>query len=79
MIVLKARIKHDLELLQERGFCPGIENYSRHFDGRIAGKRPFCLFDFFEEIFYWLLMSLILQFLNCRVCMRVIVRVKNLN
>ena len=46
---LKGRINHDLELLNERGFCPGIENYSRHFDGRIAGETPACLFDFFED------------------------------
>lgn len=46
---LKARISHDLELLQERGFCPGIENYSRHFDGRKAGDAPASLFDFFDD------------------------------
>jgi len=46
---LKARINHDLELLQERGFCPGIENYSAHFDGRSAGQAPHCLFDFYND------------------------------
>lgn len=46
---LKARINHDLELLQERGFCPGIENYSRHFDARLPDEAPHCLFDFFED------------------------------
>jgi excinuclease ABC subunit B len=46
---LKARINHDIELLRERGFCPGIENYSRHFDGRQAGEQPNALFDFFDD------------------------------
>lgn len=46
---IEARVNHDLELLKERGFCPGIENYSVHFDGRTSGKPPFCLFDFFED------------------------------
>lgn len=46
---LNARVSHDLELLTERGFCPGIENYSVHFDGRGGGKAPYCLFDFFED------------------------------
>ncbi|MFA6066291.1 MAG: excinuclease ABC subunit UvrB [Candidatus Babeliaceae bacterium] len=48
---LKARVTHDLELLKERGFCPGIENYSVHFDGRASGQKPYCLFDFFPEDF----------------------------
>jgi excinuclease ABC subunit B len=46
---IKARVTHDIELLKERGFCPGIENYSVHFDGRPSGKAPFCLFDFFPD------------------------------
>lgn len=46
---LQARVNHDIELLKERGFCPGIENYSTHFDGRKAGEKPFCLFDYFED------------------------------
>lgn len=46
---LKQRVTHDLELIAERGTCPGIENYSVHFDGRISGQPPFCLFDFFED------------------------------
>jgi len=48
---LKARTSHDLELLKERGFCPGIENYSAHFDGRSSGQKPYCLFDYFPEDF----------------------------
>lgn len=48
---LKGRINYDLELLQEHGFCPGIENYSRHFDGRAAGETPASLFDFFGKDF----------------------------
>ncbi|MGC2310041.1 MAG: excinuclease ABC subunit UvrB [Candidatus Babeliaceae bacterium] len=46
---LKARVNHDLESIQERGFCPGIENYSIHFDGRTTNQKPFCLFDFFKD------------------------------
>jgi excinuclease ABC subunit B len=43
------RVGHDLELLQEFGYCTGIENYSVHFDGRKSGEKPYCLFDFFDE------------------------------
>lgn len=46
---LKARVKHDVELLSEKGMCPGIENYSIHFDGRKTGEPPFCLLDFFDD------------------------------
>ena len=46
---LKTRVAHDLELLDEVGVCPGIENYSIHFDGRKTGEPPYCLFDFFDE------------------------------
>jgi len=48
---LKKRIAHDIEMLREVGYCSGIENYSSHFDGRKAGKPPFCLFDFFKKDF----------------------------
>lgn len=44
---LRARVTHDLEMLQEIGYCSGIENYSRHFEGRASGQPPFSLFDFF--------------------------------
>lgn len=46
---LQARVSHDLEMLQEIGYCSGIENYSSHFDGRKEGQPPFCLFDFFDN------------------------------
>jgi excinuclease ABC subunit B len=46
---LRQRVTHDLELIAERGSCPGIENYSVHFDGRAAGQPPFCLFNFFDD------------------------------
>lgn len=46
---LLARTKYDLEMLEEVGFCNGIENYSRHLDGRKPGERPFCLLDFFPQ------------------------------
>ncbi len=48
---IKARVGHDLEMLRETGFCTGIENYSSHFDGRLPGSRPYCLFDYFPEDF----------------------------
>jgi len=48
---INTRVLHDLEMINERGFCSGIENYSAHFDGRKAGERPFCLFDFFGDDF----------------------------
>jgi excinuclease ABC subunit B len=48
---LKSRVEYDLELIKELGYCPGIENYSRYFDGRTAGSRPFCLFDYFPDDF----------------------------
>ncbi|MGB0767059.1 MAG: excinuclease ABC subunit UvrB [Phycisphaeraceae bacterium] len=46
---LAARTKYDLEMLEEVGFCSGIENYSRHFDGRPPGSRPWTLIDYFRE------------------------------
>ncbi len=48
---LKDRVTYDLEMLQELGYCPGIENYSRYFDGRPPGHRPFCLLDYFPDDF----------------------------
>lgn len=44
---LESRTRYDLEMIEEIGYCKGIENYSRHFDGRQAGERPACLFDYF--------------------------------
>jgi excinuclease ABC subunit B len=48
---LKSRVEYDLEMIKELGYCPGIENYSRYFDGRTAGSRPFCLLDYFAKDF----------------------------
>ncbi|HEV8354204.1 MAG TPA: excinuclease ABC subunit UvrB [bacterium] len=48
---LEFRTKYDLELLREVGYCPGIENYSRHLDGRAPGERPGCLLDYFPKDF----------------------------
>ena len=48
---IRMRTEYDIELLQEMGFCTGIENYSRYFSGRKAGQRPFCLIDFFPKEF----------------------------
>ena len=48
---IKQRVEFDLEMIKELGYCPGIENYSRYFDGRAAGTRPFCLIDYFPKDF----------------------------
>ncbi|MDA3911931.1 MAG: excinuclease ABC subunit UvrB [Bacteroidales bacterium] len=48
---LEERVTYDLEMMKELGHCPGIENYSRYFDGRKSGSRPFCLIDYFPEDF----------------------------
>ncbi|NDP19882.1 MAG: excinuclease ABC subunit UvrB [Paludibacter sp.] len=45
------RVNYDLEMIKELGYCSGIENYSRYFDGRSAGSRPFCLLDYFPKDF----------------------------
>ena len=45
------RVKYDLEMIKELGYCSGIENYSRYFDGRPPGSRPFCLLDYFPKDF----------------------------
>ncbi len=46
---IKKRVANDLEMMHEVGYCSGIENYSAHFDGRKTGEKPFCLFDFFNQ------------------------------
>ena len=46
---LEMRTKYDLEMIEELGYCSGIENYSRHFDGRKSGEKAFCLIDFFGD------------------------------
>jgi excinuclease ABC subunit B len=48
---LEDRVSYDIEMMRELGYCSGIENYSRYFDGRDSGSRPFCLLDFFPEDF----------------------------
>ncbi len=48
---LKKRVEYDMEMIKELGYCPGIENYSRYFDGRSPGQRPFCLIDYFPDDF----------------------------
>lgn len=48
---IKERVEYDMEMIKELGHCSGIENYSRYFDGREAGERPYCLFDFFPKDF----------------------------
>ncbi len=48
---LEQRTRYDLEMIRETGSCKGIENYSRHFDGRRAGEKPYCLLDYFPDDF----------------------------
>lgn len=48
---IKERVEYDMEMIRELGHCSGIENYSRYFDGRKAGQRPYCLLDFFPKDF----------------------------
>ncbi len=48
---LKKRVNYDLEMMREMGYCTGIENYSRHFDGRSPGQPPYCLLDYFGDDF----------------------------
>ena len=47
---LMARTRYDVEMIEEVGYCSGIENYSRHLDGRAPGERPYCLLDYFRHI-----------------------------
>ena len=46
---IEERVTYDLEMIRELGYCPGVENYSRYFDGRPQGTRPFCLLDYFPD------------------------------
>ena len=46
---LEDRVTYDLEMIRELGYCSGIENYSRYFDGRLPGHRPYCLLDYFPD------------------------------
>ncbi|MBR5656072.1 MAG: excinuclease ABC subunit UvrB [Prevotella sp.] len=48
---IKERVEYDMEMIKELGHCSGIENYSRYFDGRAAGQKPYCLLDFFPDDF----------------------------
>lgn len=52
---IKERVEYDLEMIKELGHCSSIENYSRYFDGRQPGERPYCLFDFFPKDFLMLI------------------------
>ncbi len=52
---IQERVEYDMEMMRELGYCPGIENYSRYFDGREAGSRPFCLLDYFPDDFMTIL------------------------
>jgi len=48
---LRARVGHDITMLRNTGYCSGVENYSRYFEGRSEGSKPYCLFDFFDKDF----------------------------
>ena len=52
---IEKRTELDIEMIKELGYCPDIENYSRYFDKRLVGERPFCLFDYFPEDFLFVI------------------------
>jgi excinuclease ABC subunit B len=52
---LRARVGHDITMLRNTGYCSGVENYSRYFEGRAEGSKPYCLFDFFDKDFLLIL------------------------
>ena len=52
---IKQRVKYDLEMIEEMGYCSGIENYSRHFDGRKVGEKPYVLLDYFPKDFLFII------------------------
>ncbi|MBI2166856.1 MAG: excinuclease ABC subunit UvrB [Candidatus Omnitrophica bacterium] len=52
---LESRTRYDLEMLREMGYCPGVENYSRHLSGRAPGSKPYCLLDYFPKGFLLLI------------------------
>jgi excinuclease ABC subunit B len=52
---LLTRINHDIDMIRETGYCTGIENYSRYFDGRLPGQAPHALFDFFDEDYLFII------------------------
>lgn len=68
---LYERVTYDMEMIRELGHCAGIENYSRYFDGRAPGTRPYCLLDFFQKIILLLLMRVMSVFHNYVLCTEV--------
>ena len=74
---IEKRVAHDLEMLQEVGYCSGIENYSAHFDGEPVVKNRIRFLTSLKMNFYWWLMNRIWHCLSCAECMREIARVKN--
>ena len=71
---LEDRVIYDIEMIKELGYCSGIENYSRYFDRRQAGMRPFCLLDYFPKISYLSLTRVMLLFRKSEACMKATVR-----
>ena len=74
---LEQRTLFDIEMMMELGYCSGIENYSRHIDGRKPGERPFTLMDYFPKDFCFLLMNLMFLFHRLEQCIMVIGLEKN--
>lgn len=74
---LNERVSYDIEMIRELGHCSGIENYSRYFDGRAPGSRPYCLLDFFRKISSLLLMRAMSVYRRSALCTVVIVRAKS--
>lgn len=74
---LQEQVTYDMEMIRELGHCSGIENYSRYFDGRSAGSRPYCLLDFFPEDFLIVIDESHVSVLKYVPCMVVTVPVKS--
>ena len=74
---LRTRTAHDLEMIEELGYCSGVENYSRHFDGRAKGEKAFCLLDFFKQDNFMLIIDeFTLHYHRCVQCTRGIIHVR---
>ena len=73
---LEMRTKYDLEMIEELGYCSGIENYSRHFDGRKAGEKAFCLMDFFGDDYLLVIDESHVTYLNFMGCTKAIIQGK---
>ena len=70
---LKQRTLYDIEMIEETGYCKGIENYSRHLDGRKKGDKPYCLLDYFKDDFLIFIDESHRRSRSCTVCITEII------